>query len=459
MRVNIKVKVSLPRDLEELSAGDSEATTDTLSGVQADCIAHHNAEGKGPLEVTDVDEVVPLDGQKSCEIDENQDLPTSDEKAATRQDAIFVEWAKDDPENPFNWPNKKKHLIAGVSIIMTLFVAAAATCYAWGASQIAEELQVSETVSLLGSSVFTLGFGVAPMALAPLSEVYGRSPVYLITYGLFALSFIPQALSPNITCLLISRFISGAMGSTGSTMVGGTLADIYHADTRGGPMSVFSSVTLYGTALGSITAAYVVVNGNMGWRWIFWLQLILNSLHFVLVSCILRETRGSVLLSRRAAKIRQETGDDRYVAATDAERSSLFVMIRLSLTRPFVFLFTEPAVIAYSVWVSFVWGVLCKAPDSHVGYRLTSSVLFLKAVPTLFQSVYGWSYGTSSLPFLGMIAGTTLALGLAPVQDMLYNNSARFHKGVPRSEARLYASMLGSSLFAIGMFVFGCKSR
>lgn len=128
-----------------------------------------------------------------------------------------------------------------------------------------------------------MGFAITPIALAPLSEVYGRNPLYLVTNGFFVLSFIPQALSPNITCLLITRFVAGALASTRSSMVGGTLADMYHADTRGGPMSWFAVVTLYGTALGSITAAFVVENDHMRWRWTFWLQLILNGFHFVLL--------------------------------------------------------------------------------------------------------------------------------------------------------------------------------
>ena len=290
---------------------------------------------------------------ESLASNEDQGVPTETEKRSAPDDAIFVEWKENDPENPFNWPKRKKHVVAAVSIIMTLYVASSAVSYSWGVDEIMDRFGVSRTVGLLGITVFTFGFAIAPMALAPLSEVYGRSPIYFTTYGLFVIMFIPQALSPNITGLLLSRFFAGVVGSTGSTMVGGTLADIYHADTRGGPMSFFSSVTLLGTAFGSIAGAYTAANHSLGYVWIFWLQLIINGVHFILLCFLLRETRGSVLLSRRAAKMRRQTGDQRYLAVSDVERASLVTMIKVSLTRPFVFLFTEPAVMAYSLWVAF----------------------------------------------------------------------------------------------------------
>lgn len=46
------------------------------------------------------------------------------------------------------------------------------------------------------------------------------------------------------------------------------------------------------------------------------------------------ETRGSVILSRRAKKLRKQTGDQRYACRSDAERASLAVLIRVSMTRP-----------------------------------------------------------------------------------------------------------------------------
>ena len=54
----------------------------------------------------------------------------------------------------------------------------------------------------------------------------------------------------------------------------------------------------------------------------------------VLIILFTRETRGSVILSRRARKMRKETGDPRYQCRSDAERASLAVLIRVSMTRP-----------------------------------------------------------------------------------------------------------------------------
>ncbi len=158
---------------------------------------------------------------------EHQRIPPEKEKEILEDDSFRVVWADKDPENPFNWSWAKKASISFVSIWMTLYVAASAVSYSVAVRGIQQDLEVSRVVALLGITFFTLGFAIAPMVLAPISEVYGRSVLYYTTYGLYTLMFIPQAMAPNITCMLIARFMGGVFGSTGSTMVGGTLADTY----------------------------------------------------------------------------------------------------------------------------------------------------------------------------------------------------------------------------------------
>ena len=60
-----------------------------------------------------------------------------------------------------------------------------------------------------------------PLVLAPLSEVYGRNPMYLCSMVIFTILYLPLALSDSIAVIIVFRFLSGVSGSVGSTMVGG----------------------------------------------------------------------------------------------------------------------------------------------------------------------------------------------------------------------------------------------
>lgn len=49
----------------------------------------------------------------------------------------------------------------------------------------------------------------------------------------------------------------------------------------------------------------------------------------------MKETRGSIILTRLAKKARKETGDARYRARAEDETASLKTLIWISSTRPF----------------------------------------------------------------------------------------------------------------------------
>jgi MFS family permease len=108
-------------------------------------------------------------------------------------------------------------------------------------------------------------------------------------------------------------------------------------------MAIFSAAAFVGTA-GSIGFLGYVVQ-ELNWRWIGWIGLICSGATLAAILIILRETRGSVILScvllpswqfradvwtsRRAAKLRKETGDERYQCRADAERKSLATLIKV----------------------------------------------------------------------------------------------------------------------------------
>lgn len=91
--------------------------------------------------------------------------------------------------------------------------------YAISASVIQEELQCSRELALAGISVYTVMFGISPLFLAPLSEVYGRRNVYILSATVYTVFQIPQAIAPNIGTMLAGRLLSGVGGSTAISLV------------------------------------------------------------------------------------------------------------------------------------------------------------------------------------------------------------------------------------------------
>jgi MFS family permease len=165
--------------------------------------------------------------------------------------------------------------------------------------------------------------------------------------------FIGTGFAQNISAVIVLRFLSGAFGSTGSTMVGGTIAGMCHSSLQEcrhcRSLTSHRHVVLRGERgtngricplchlrhrFGPFWAGSVEGNPALQWRWIQFIQAIYTGVIFLLLAVLLRETRGSVLLARKAAKLRKETGNNRYRARAEENRASIPAMIRISLTRP-----------------------------------------------------------------------------------------------------------------------------
>lgn len=122
-----------------------------------------------------------------------------------------------------------------------------------------------------GVALYAFGFGIFPLALAPISEEFGRKWTYIVAVFLFLIFQIPIAVAKNGATVLVDRFLLGAAGSVGATLVGGTISDIYIPSKRGVPMALFGFCAIFGTGAGATTMAWVVE--RVGWRWVHWAQL------------------------------------------------------------------------------------------------------------------------------------------------------------------------------------------
>ncbi|KAG9309878.1 major facilitator superfamily domain-containing protein [Chiua virens] len=356
-------------------------------------------------------------------------------------DAPFlVEFEDDDPRNPINFTPAKKWGITITACGFTGITAAAISSYTMGVPTMVDDLHCSTFLATVGLSVYPIGFALVPLFTSSLSEEFGRFRLYIVTIFLFMLTHVMTALAPNIQTVIVARFLSGSFGSTGATLVGGTIADIWKSDERGFPMSLFAIAALGSTGLGPMLAGWIESNYHLGWRWIQWISAIVSGVYFISVLWFLTETRADIILTRLARKIRKMNQDDRYHTKAEIDKPSLTTSIKISCTRPIGLLLTEPTVFSFSLWIGFTWGVL---------------FCFIDSISGEMESIYNFTIGERGTTYICISVGSILGWFVNMYQEVLY----RKYVATKGPEARLCLALVASFLLPAGMLIYAWTAK
>jgi len=98
---------------------------------------------------------------------------------------------------------------------------------------------------------------VGPVLLTPLSDYFGRPPVYVSSrFILFTLQLL-VAPAPNIGTMLGRRFISGFAGGAPLTNTGGTVSDLWKRKTR---VAVYALSSTFGPPVALVLSGYIGQN-------------------------------------------------------------------------------------------------------------------------------------------------------------------------------------------------------
>ncbi|WWC91457.1 uncharacterized protein L201_006403 [Kwoniella dendrophila CBS 6074] len=356
------------------------------------------------------------------------------------EEVIIVDWVPDDPDNPFNWPSVRKYAILLTCVFITftgtVSLVGVGVNAEWGTSY----FNVSREIFLLQLTMPMIAIAFTPMALAPLSEVIGRNMIYQVTSVINLLLFIPQCISKNHDGVLAARFFQGSMMSVGNSMVGGTVADMFYPKQRGIAMGVFSVMIFTSQGIGITSVGWI--SQKFGIRWSYIIQTIAAAFNVILNIIVLRETRSDVLLSRRAKKLTKQTGK-KHMCVADLQKKSFFSLMRVSLIRPFLYLFTEPIVTALSLWIGFAWACV---------FMFGSSVILV------FQA-YGFNTAQAASFEITLCIAAFIGFGFQFHQDKLYRTSAKKHNGKAPPEARLYWAAYGGLMFPLFCFIYAWTGR
>ena len=87
--------------------------------------------------------------------------------------------------SPFLWPSFRKSVTTVICCLVTMMASYSAGEYTPPSQQLMDKWHVSRVVYNLGITLYTLGFGTAPMVLAPFSEFNGRRPIFILSGVLF----------------------------------------------------------------------------------------------------------------------------------------------------------------------------------------------------------------------------------------------------------------------------------
>lgn len=142
--------------------------------------------------------------------------------------------------SPFTWSESRKAYTIYLSCAVTVVTAYSAGSYGSATAQLSDYWGISQVAVYVGITTFTVGFAIAPMILAPFSEINGRYPVFVATGLLFVVCQLFCAITRSYPGMLVARFFVGVGGSTFSTMVGGVVSDIYRPEDRNKPMALFT---------------------------------------------------------------------------------------------------------------------------------------------------------------------------------------------------------------------------
>ncbi|GFP57141.1 efflux pump vrtL [Trichoderma asperellum] len=217
-----------------------------------------------------------------------------------------VTWdSSDDPENPYNWSLSRKVSVALVYSTSQLVTTMSASMVAPAMDQILKDLHMSPSAGQVAFGVFFLGLGFTPFLVAPLAEMYGRKPIWLIGNLWYIVwnSLCPIGFSAAL--MIIGRFMCASGACVGVTLTGPVLADMFPAKDRGQSLAIAGLLPYLGPALGPIIGGLAAE--RLWWPWLFWILSAFDALALVLGFFIIQESYTPVLLRRKAEFIAAQT--------------------------------------------------------------------------------------------------------------------------------------------------------
>ncbi|KAF7509148.1 hypothetical protein GJ744_008375 [Endocarpon pusillum] len=376
--------------------------------------------------------------------------PITDELKATpgglvsRHDPVTIDFdSPNDPTNPVNWSTAYRWSMVILISVMSLVVNLAILMCAPATPHILQEFHSDDQLkATLLVSIWELGEVFGPLLIGPLSEMYGRLPIYHAANVTFIVFSAIAAESRSINMLIGCRLVLGI--SVASTVLNPSIVgDMFHAENRGRAMAVMGMTPFIAPVLGPIIGA--LISEAKGWRWTFWIVTIVTAAFEVIFAITYRESYRVVILQRTARRSQIQTGEHigqlRNLRSENGfPNTSRIKLLCQSLCRPLKLPFTSLAVLLVSI--------SCAIGLSYMYVIITN-------LTNIFQQVYGFGEREVGLTYLGLGFGTISSAIFTGLFLDWYLKRKSAYNHAPGPEHRLPPMLFGNLLVPLGVIGFG----
>lgn len=248
------------------------------------------------------------------------------------------------------------------------------------------EGEEDKSASIMLVTIWELGEAAGPLLIAPLSEIYGRYPVFNVANVLFILGVALAAFSQTTNLFIFARFLTG-FAVASNVLNPAIIGDIFPSESRGSSMSLVLLAPLLGGAIGPAISGYIAE--SLGWRKILYMSGVVAIICEMLFFTLLRETYKVPILQRRAARLRRVSRDESIKCAWDTEEKAAsrsgWALLRTSIARP----------------VTVMWdSSVLKIMSFYGALVFTFYYVVATTLPEILREIYGFSPSAIGFSFM-----------------------------------------------------------
>ncbi|KAK6465269.1 putative ion transporter [Scheffersomyces coipomensis] len=388
--------------------------------------------------------------------------------------------------DPLRWSTRKRYFQFALVFVWSFLLAAGCNLSGpifaeWTVVFNCSFFDLTSTVAI---ACFFLGIGC--VVLQPTALKLGRRFVYLLCTIIMMVSQAIRSRATNLGYLYGSAVLAGFSAAPVDSLVEISTTDIFFQHERSTAMGLVIFALCAGNNLAPVATGYIAT--SMGWRWVFYMMIIILAVTFVVQLFLMEDTsfrRSSditVLEAEILTQIKSRETIDAKGGRTDikteevsdidmhsdekthgeddessiplrsyAQRMAI-IHREYNDTRPWIKIFFRPFLLVR--FPAFIWG----------GFIYGVTVMWITLLASTTSEIYGlppynFTPNQVGLTNLGAAIGSFVGMFFGgPFVDYVVIQLSKRNNGIFEPEFRLYAHIIPTILNSAGILAYGLTS-